>query len=197
VNYSAQTRAVTAIASSSKGDAEYPTVRHSKRYLRRKGRMPPSLSYGAMCANSCTMSERSRQQSDRIKIPWPKVNPRVAGVRKSIASQAAFNWAETVAGSFRLVTGEPDPGFEHQSRTRRRFPFRKATHRRAKSFALSRLPRQQPVATACQIVRGAILGSSMKNARQNDNPSVSKSRSQAESVSGKSTRRSVNITNVF
>jgi hypothetical protein len=50
------------------------------------------------------------------------------------------------------------------------------------------------VAAASQIVRGAILGSSMKSARQNDNPTVNKSGSQAESVSGKLTRRSVNIT---
>src|SRR2546423_460773 len=76
--------------------------------------------------------------------------------------------AGTVAGSFRFVTGAPDPDFELQSRARRRLPFRKATHRRAKSFVLRRLPRQQPVAAASQIVRGAILGSSMKSASQND-----------------------------
>src|SRR5689334_25109153 len=69
VNYSAQTRAVTAIASSSKGAAAYPTVKHSKRYRRRKGRIPPNLSYWATCTSSCTMSGRSRQQSDRMKIP--------------------------------------------------------------------------------------------------------------------------------
>jgi|SRR5690242_19404953 len=53
------------------------------------------------------MSDRCRQQSDRMKIPRPRVNPRVAGVRKSIASHAAFNSGWEVAESFRLVTAEP------------------------------------------------------------------------------------------
>ena len=63
-NYSQQTRAATAIASSSNGADSYPMVRHSKRYLRRKGRIPPSLSYCVTCASSCTMSGRSSQQFD-------------------------------------------------------------------------------------------------------------------------------------